>query len=142
MRRIKQLAAMERVGDAPLIEDPDFREKLAAVEVELKALEMTQLRVVADERKREKGQAEPGLLDPEAEGLGDPAATDRAADGGGRARTRCRYQRDYERPQRADGRARLRDRGGADVLQLPQSLDLRRLERDPAQHHRQGDPGL
>ena len=50
IRRIKQLAALERVGDAPLIEDRHFREKLAAVEVELKALEMTQLRVVADER--------------------------------------------------------------------------------------------
>ena len=42
--RLKQLAAMERVGDTPLIEDPRFRERLAAVEIELKALEMTQLR--------------------------------------------------------------------------------------------------
>ena len=32
---------MERVGDRPLIEDPRFLEKIAAVEVELKALEMT-----------------------------------------------------------------------------------------------------
>ena len=55
IRRIKQLAALERVGDAPLIEDRHFREKLAAVEVELKALEMTQLRVVADERGRDRG---------------------------------------------------------------------------------------
>ncbi len=57
--RLKQLAALERVGDVPLIEDPRFREKLAAIEVELKALEMTQLRVVADERKREKGRPNP-----------------------------------------------------------------------------------
>ena len=57
--RIKQLAAMERVGDKPLIEDPRFREKLAAVEIELKALEMTQLRVVSDERRREKGRPNP-----------------------------------------------------------------------------------
>ncbi len=57
--RIKELASMERVGDRPLIEDSRFREKLAAVEVELKALEMTQLRVVADERKREKGKQNP-----------------------------------------------------------------------------------
>ena len=59
MARIKELASLERVGDRPLIEDPRFREKLAAVEVELKALEMTQLRVVADERKREKGRQNP-----------------------------------------------------------------------------------
>ncbi|MDE2005267.1 MAG: pimeloyl-CoA dehydrogenase large subunit [Rhodospirillales bacterium] len=57
--RIKQLAALERIGDRPMIEDPRFREKLAAVEIELKALEMTQLRVVSDERRREKGRQNP-----------------------------------------------------------------------------------
>jgi pimeloyl-CoA dehydrogenase large subunit len=57
--RLKQLAALERVGDRPLIEDPRFRERLAAVEIELKALEMTQLRVVSDDRKREKGRQNP-----------------------------------------------------------------------------------
>ena len=59
IRRIKQLAALERVGDRPLIEHPRFREKLAAVEVELKALEMTQLRVVANERQRARGKPDP-----------------------------------------------------------------------------------
>ena len=47
IRRLKELAAIERVGDRPLIEDERFRSKIAAVEIELKALEMTQLRVVA-----------------------------------------------------------------------------------------------
>src|SRR5713101_8264415 len=50
IRRLKELAAIERVGDRPLIEDERFRTKIAAVEIELKALEMTQLRVVADAR--------------------------------------------------------------------------------------------
>ncbi len=59
IRRIKQLAALEFVGDMPLIEDARFREKLAAVEVELKALELTQLRVVANERKLAKGKPDP-----------------------------------------------------------------------------------
>ena len=59
IRRIKQLAALERVGDRPLLEEPHFREKIAAVEVELKALEITQLRVVADERNRERGKPNP-----------------------------------------------------------------------------------
>ena len=57
--RIKELASKEFAGDRKLIEDPHFREKLTAVEVELKALEMTQLRVVSDERKREKGGPNP-----------------------------------------------------------------------------------
>src|SRR5262245_23486368 len=59
IRRIRELAAIERVGDTPLIETPRFREKLAAVEIELKALEMTQLRVVADERNRVRGKPNP-----------------------------------------------------------------------------------
>jgi len=57
--RIKELAAIEQLGDRPLIDDPKFREKLAAIEIELKALEITQLRVVADERKLEKGRQNP-----------------------------------------------------------------------------------
>ena len=57
--RIKELAAIEQSGGKPLIDDPKFREKLASVEVELKALEMTQLRVVADERKQQKGRPNP-----------------------------------------------------------------------------------
>jgi len=57
--RIKQLAAMELKGGRPLIEDSRFIEKLALIEVELKALEMTQLRVVSDERKLAKGKQNP-----------------------------------------------------------------------------------
>ena len=52
IRRIRELARIERDGDRPMIENPRFAEKLAAVEIELKALEMTQLRVVAAERNR------------------------------------------------------------------------------------------
>ena len=42
-----------------MIEDQRFREKLAEVEIELKALELTQLRVVADESKHGKGKPNP-----------------------------------------------------------------------------------
>ena len=59
IRRLKQLASAERDGDVPMIENQKFREKLAWIEVELKALEMTQLRVVAAERNREKGKPDP-----------------------------------------------------------------------------------
>ena len=59
IQRIRELAALERIGDEKLIENRRFVEKLSSVEVELKALEMTQLRVVADERKREKGRPNP-----------------------------------------------------------------------------------
>src|ERR1700680_4590077 len=52
IRRLKELAALEQAGGKPLIADERFRAKIAAVEIELKALEMTQLRVVAAERTR------------------------------------------------------------------------------------------
>jgi alkylation response protein AidB-like acyl-CoA dehydrogenase len=46
-------------GGKPVLEDQKFREKLADVEIELKALELTQLRVVADENKHGKGKPNP-----------------------------------------------------------------------------------
>ena len=59
IRRLKEIAALEQSGDRPLIEDERFRAKIAAVEVELKALEMTQLRVVAAERSRKSNKPDP-----------------------------------------------------------------------------------
>ncbi len=50
--RIRELAAKEMSGGRPLIEDERFREKLASIEIDLKALELTQLRVVAADAKR------------------------------------------------------------------------------------------
>ena len=50
--RIRELAALEFADGRPLIEDERFRERLAAIEIDLKALEMTQLRVVAADAKR------------------------------------------------------------------------------------------
>ncbi|WP_426958367.1 acyl-CoA dehydrogenase family protein [Muricoccus radiodurans] len=47
LRRLKGIAARTVQDGRPLIEDPRFRDRVAAVEVELKALEMTTLRVVA-----------------------------------------------------------------------------------------------
>src|SRR6185312_6236938 len=76
--------------------------------------------------------------DTEVVGIGDPATADRAADGCGGAvcaavSTRLRWA------ERGGDRAGLRDRGRTDVLQLSQGLDLRGIERDPAEHHREGD---
>ncbi|MBH5384731.1 pimeloyl-CoA dehydrogenase large subunit [Bradyrhizobium diversitatis] len=57
--RIKELAARTMAGGRPLIEDPLFRQKLASTEIELKALELTQMRVVAAEGKHGKGKPDP-----------------------------------------------------------------------------------
>ena len=56
IRRLKEIARLEKAGEIPVWENRRFREKVAAVEIELKALEMTQLRVVcADARRGEDG---------------------------------------------------------------------------------------
>jgi pimeloyl-CoA dehydrogenase large subunit len=59
LKRIRELASLEQSGGRPLIESQKFREKLMSVEIELKALEMTQLRIVADERGKAKGKPNP-----------------------------------------------------------------------------------
>ena len=59
VRRIKDLASRVQAGGKPLIEDARFREKLTATEIELKALELTQMRVVANESKNGRGKPDP-----------------------------------------------------------------------------------
>ena len=59
LRRIKRLAAEVPAGDGVLWDDLDFRKQVAAVEIELKALEMTQLRVVAADSKRTDKKPDP-----------------------------------------------------------------------------------
>jgi alkylation response protein AidB-like acyl-CoA dehydrogenase len=58
--RIRELAAQEMSSGRPLIEDERFREKLASIEIDLKALELTQLRVVtADAKRGNTGRPDP-----------------------------------------------------------------------------------
>ncbi len=52
IRRLKVIAAETMDNGRPLIEDPEFRRKVTEIEVELKALEMTVMRVIANESKR------------------------------------------------------------------------------------------
>ena len=75
---------MERVGDKPLIEDERFAMKIAAIEVELKALEMTQLRVVAAERNRKGNKPDPASSILKIKGSEIQQSITRAAAGGDR----------------------------------------------------------
>ena len=141
IRRIKQLAALERVGDITMLDEPHFRQKLAAVEVELKALEMTQLRVVADERNRERGKPNPAssILKLKGSEL-QQATTELLMDVVGP------YILPYDDHEDGSNEPPVGPalRGGscADLLQLAQDLNLWRVERNPAQHRSQGDLGF
>ncbi|MCS6889994.1 MAG: acyl-CoA dehydrogenase family protein [Rhodovarius sp.] len=59
IRRLKALAAETLDGGRPLIEDPDFRRRITEIEVELKALEMSVMRVIARETKRRDTKPDP-----------------------------------------------------------------------------------
>lgn len=59
IRRIKALAAQTYAGGERLIDQVTFREKVTEVEVQLKALEMTQLRVIASASKQQDGAQDP-----------------------------------------------------------------------------------
>jgi pimeloyl-CoA dehydrogenase large subunit len=62
IRRLKQLAALEQSGGKPLLADERFRAKITAAEVELKALEMTELRVVAARTRSNKPDPASSIL--------------------------------------------------------------------------------
>jgi pimeloyl-CoA dehydrogenase large subunit len=62
IRRLKELAALEQAGGKPLLADERFRAKITALEVELKALEMTELRVVAARTRSNKPDPASSIL--------------------------------------------------------------------------------
>jgi len=49
LQRLKQIAREERDGERPLIDNSRFRDRLAQLEIELRALELTVLRVLTNE---------------------------------------------------------------------------------------------
>lgn len=57
--RIKRLAKVTPAGAGTMWDDLDFRSRLAAVEIELKALEITQMRVVAAQATRDPTKPDP-----------------------------------------------------------------------------------
>ena len=59
IRRLKIIARESMDGGRPLIEDPDFRRQMTEIEVELKALEMTVMRVIAQDMKRADSKPNP-----------------------------------------------------------------------------------
>ena len=62
VEKIKEIAAIEQSGGAPLIEDGDFRTRLAKVEIELSALEYTNLRTMTAENAGQGPGPEASIL--------------------------------------------------------------------------------
>jgi len=62
INRLKKIAARERAGGRFLIDDPDFRRQIAEVEIELQALEYTDLRYVMTAASGQPVGAETSML--------------------------------------------------------------------------------
>jgi alkylation response protein AidB-like acyl-CoA dehydrogenase len=62
LARLKRVARLERKHGRPLAEDPFFAARLAQVEIELMALEITNLRVISAEAERRAPGPEASLL--------------------------------------------------------------------------------
>jgi alkylation response protein AidB-like acyl-CoA dehydrogenase len=60
--KARQLAEHERSGGRPLIEDPDFRTKIARLEMEVRAVEVSELRILGSLGAGERPGAESSLL--------------------------------------------------------------------------------
>jgi pimeloyl-CoA dehydrogenase large subunit len=59
LARVKRLAQETPAGEGTVWDDPDFRRRLAWSEIELKALEITQMRVVSAQRHRASDKPDP-----------------------------------------------------------------------------------
>jgi hypothetical protein len=62
LTRLKAIARIEQSDGAPLIRDPDFAHRLAALEADLMALEFTELRILSQEAKGQKVGSESSIL--------------------------------------------------------------------------------
>jgi alkylation response protein AidB-like acyl-CoA dehydrogenase len=62
LAQLKQLAAQRRSGGRRLIDDARFRDRIAEVEIELRALEITNLRVIDMEREKRAPGPEASML--------------------------------------------------------------------------------
>ncbi len=62
LSRLKQIAAKERKHGRPLLEDPAFASRIAQVEIDLMALEITNLRVISAVAERRAPGPEASLL--------------------------------------------------------------------------------
>ena len=62
LKRLKEIARRETAHGRPLVEDQRFRDKIAQVELELMALEITNLRVISAEREKRAPGPEASIL--------------------------------------------------------------------------------
>ncbi len=137
LAKLKEIARATTHEGAPLLDDPFYARRVAEVETDLLALEYTELRALASVSTGKAPGPESSILKIKGTEIAQTIDELLVEAAGWYAlpfvpRTVPRRLRGLSRRPRRRGQCR------ADLLQQPQGLDLRRFERDPAQHHRQG----
>ena len=137
VQRLKEIAGAETVDGAPLIGTDEFSRKVAELEIDLTALEFTELRTLAQEAKGGHAGPQSSILKIRGTEVQQRITELTVEAIGYYGYPYARAFGDNEFPVGAG----LRGRPVGPLLQHAQGLDLRRLQRNPAQHHRQGGLG-
>jgi alkylation response protein AidB-like acyl-CoA dehydrogenase len=131
--RLKEVAQMQKKGGRALADDPLFAARMARVEIDLANMQTTNLRVLA----AVAGGGAPGAESSMLKIKGTEIRQARL-----RLLRRALHTRSSgSRVERRGCRAGGRGDGGAELFQQPQTVDLRRIERDPEEHHLQSHSG-
>ena len=143
LKKVRRIASVEAAdGGGRLIDDPEFRRKLADMQIKVETLNATELRIFASRSSGASVGSASSMLKLEGSET-QQAITQLALEAVGTyAAPFVRHLgRNARRDQRAASRPRLRRPRGAGLFQLSQGLDLRRLQRDPEEHHGQAGAG-
>ena len=139
IRKIRKIAKETDASGARLIDDTAFRSRLDQLEIDATAMEFVELRIFSALSAGTRPGPESSMLKCRNTDLQE-AISELSVE----ARRLLRdavHPRHLGQNQRTAARARLRGTHRALLFQPAQSLDLRRLQRDPAQHHGEGRVG-
>ena len=139
IERIKDIARTEMDGEHPLLANPFFKRKVAELEIDLAALEYTELRTLAGMAAGKGPGPESSVLKIKGSEI-QQRLTELTLEMAG-ALWRPLFPRLWRGRQRAPDRPSLGQPRRANLLQHPQDHDLRRIQRDPAQRDRQDGAG-
>jgi alkylation response protein AidB-like acyl-CoA dehydrogenase len=125
-------------GGKPLLANPFFRRKVAELEVDLAALEFTELRTLAGERPRQGSGAGISLLKIKGTEI-QQRLTELALEAAGHYG--APYFRSFGEGDNEHAVGPTAPPRPRRLFQHAQDQHLWRVERDPAQHHRQDGAG-
>ncbi len=137
---LKRVANEHFKNGKPLLDDPVFAAKVASLEIELMALEVTVLRVVSQEGSKRGPGPEASLLKVKGTEM-QQMLTELMLEAVGPYG--LPFDKDFLEGahEHSVDAGRRRGAAGGLLLQLPQDVDLRRVQRNSKEHHHPDDPG-